>query len=276
MVEPGHPQLSAARQCLLMGVSRSSYYYQSQPGDSEELMLMRLIDEQYTRTPFYGARRMTEHLRRLGHPIDRKRVGRLMRRMGLEPVYPRPKTSAPHPKHPIYPYLLRDVSIDHPNQVWAADITYIPLQKGFLYLVAVMDWYSRRVLSWRLSNTLDAHFCIDALEQALALHGEPEVFNTDQGSQFTSQAFTSILKNNEIPISMDGRGCYFDNIFVERLWRTVKYECVYLKAFDDGYALLTELKLWFPWYNHQRPHQALGYLTPVEAYFGLGRLSKAA
>ena len=218
---------------------------------------------------------MTKHFRRLGHKINRKRVQRLMRLMGIEAVYPKPRTSKPHPDHKIYPYLLRNLTIDHPNQVWAADITYIPLKRGFMYLVAVMDWYSRKVLAWRLSNTLDADFCVSALEEAIRLHGRPEIFNTDQGSQFTSHAFTKTLEDNDIRISMDGRGNFRDNIFIERLWWTVKYQYLYLHAFNDGAELRQGLRDWFRFYNKERFHQSLDDKTPDEVYNGL-QLQQAA
>ena len=228
---------------------------------------MRLIDEQYLKTPFYGSRKMCTFLRNLGYCINRKRVRRLMRQMGLEAIYPRPRTSQPGEGHKVYPYLLKELAIERPNQVWATDITYIPMARGFMYLIAIMDWHSRRVLAWRVSNTMDADFCVDALEEALDRYGAPEIFNSDQGSQFTSDAFTGVLKENSIKISMDGKGCYRDNIFVERLWRSVKYECVYLKAFDSAAQLKQELKSYFQLYNSERPHQGLDYNTPDQMYF---------
>jgi len=218
---------------------------------------------------------MTKHFRRLGHKTNRKRVQRLMRLMGIEAVYPKPRTSKPHPDHKIYPYLLRDLTIDRPNQVWAADITYIPLKRGFMYLVAVMDWYSRKVLAWRLSNTLDANFCVSALEGAIRLYGCPEIFNTDQGSQFTSLAFTKNLEENDIRISMDGRGNFRDNIFIERLWWTVKYQYLCLHAFNDGAELRQGLRDWFRFYNKERFHQSLDDKTPDEVYYDL-QLQQAA
>jgi putative transposase len=269
MLEPGHPDLSLSRQCQLVAVSRSSAYYKPKPFKPEDLALMRLIDEQYLKTPFYGSRSMTKHFRRLSHKINRKRVQRLMRLMGIEAIYPKPKTSKPHPKHKIYPYLLRNLKIDRPNQVWAADITYIPMQRGFMYLVAVMDWYSRKVLGWRLSNTLDADFCVSALEEAIRRYGCPEIFNTDQGSQFTSHAFTNTLKKNDIRISMDGRGNFQDNIFIERLWWTVKYQYLYLHAFNNGAELRRGLGNWFRFYNQERFHQSLNDNTPDEVYYTL-------
>jgi putative transposase len=228
---------------------------------------MRLIDEQYLKEPVWGSRSMTTFLRRKGWKINRKRVQRLMRKMGLEAVYPKPKTSKPHPEHKIYPYLLRDLTIDRPNLVWATDITYVPMHRGFMYLVAIIDWYSRKVLSWRISNTLDADFCVEALEEALRIHGRPEIFNTDQGSQFTSKEFTGKLKDNNIKISMDGRGRYLDNIFIERLWWTVKYHYLYLRTFDNGAELRQGLDNWFAFYNQERFHQSLGDKTPNEVYW---------
>lgn len=267
LVEPQAPDLSLRRQCRLLGISRSSVYYQRKERRAYDLELMRLIDEEHLRTPVYGSRRMTIYLNRLGHPVNRKRVQRLMRQMGLQAVYPRPRTSRPGEGHRIYPYLLRGRVINRPNQVWAADVTYLPMARGFMYLVVIMDWHSRRVLAWRISNTLDTDFCVDALEDALARHGSPEVFNTDQGCQFTSKAFTDVLEAHEVRISMDGKGCYQDNIFVERLWRSVKYECVYLKAFENGAHLREDLKRYFAWYNRDRPHQGLDDETPDEVYF---------
>ncbi len=238
---------------------------------------MRIIDEQYLKTPVYGSRSMRNYLRRLGYnKINRKRVQRLMRLMGLEAIYPKPKTSKPHPEHKIYPYLLRGLKIDHPNQVWAADITYIPLKRGFMYLVVVIDWYSRKVLSWRVSNTLEADFCVEALQDAIRYHGCPEIFNTDQGSQFTSEDFTDELKDHGIKISMDGRGRFQDNIFIERLWWTVKHHYVYLRAFENGLDLRNGLKHWFKYYNQERFHQSLDDLTPDEVYFKEHELPKAA
>lgn len=267
MIDRTHPSLSLVRQCELLGISRSGVYYSPAPENEANLRLMRLIDEQYLRTPFYGSRQMTRHLVRLGHLINRKRVHRLMRLMGLQAVAPGPHTSVPHPAHPVYPYLLRDQVIDRPNQVWSTDITYVPMAKGFMYLVAMMDWATRKVLAWRVSNTLDTDFCIAALREALLNHGRPEIFNSDQGAQFTSLEFTGALKTHGIQISMDGRGRCHDNIFVERLWRTVKYECLYLHAFDDGRHLRAELGRYFIWYNRERPHTALGGQSPDAVYF---------
>ena len=224
MIEPDHGQLSIAAQCRLVSISRSSFYYRPAPESTETLTLMRVIDAAFLDCPWYGRRQMARHLRREGWQVGRQRVRRLMRKMGLVPIYQRPRTSDPHPEHRVYPYLLRDLAITAPDQVWCSDITYLPMRRGFLYLVAVMDWHSRRVLSWRLSNTLEAAFCVEALEEALALHGPPTIFNSDQGSQFTSQDFTAVLEKAGVRISMDGRGRWMDNVFIERLWRSLKYE----------------------------------------------------
>lgn len=231
---------------------------------------MRLIDEQYMETPYYGSRRMAALLNRKGRAVNRKRIQRLMRIMGLEGLFPGKKTTIRAPDHKVYPYLLRGLTIDRPDQVWCSDITYVPLQKGFLYLVAVMDWYSRHVLAWRVSNTLDAAFCIEAAEQALS-KSRPEIFNTDQGSQFTSEAFTSMLTRQHVAISMDGRGRALDNVMIERLWRSVKYEDIYLKHYASGADLINGLTQWFERYTNQRPHQALNYRTPFEVYHGIQR-----
>ena len=269
MIEPEHPRLSIVRQCQLVALSRSSFYYRPVGESAENLALMRLIDEQFLETPWYGSRQMVRHLRRQGHVVGRKRVRRLMATMGLAAVYQRPRTTVPHPEHRIWPYLLRDLSIDRPDQVWCADITYIPMRRGFLYFVAVMDWASRKVLAWRLSNTLDVEFCIEALEEALARHGRPEIFNTDQGSQFTSPRFTGVLTGAGVRVSMDGRGRWMDNVFIERLWRSMKYECVYLHAFETGSEARAGLGRWISYYNADRPHSALGGRTPAEAHAGL-------
>ncbi len=267
MVDREHPSLSLVRQCALLGVSRSSIYYRPRAASPEDLSLMGEIDRQYLETPFFGSRRMKAWLERQGMPVSRKRVQRLMRAMGLRAIYRRPSTSRPAPEQRVYPYLLRNVRITRPNQVWAADITYLPMARGFLYLVAVMDWHSRYVVSWRLSNTLEAGFCAAALEEALT-KGQPEVFNTDQGSQFTSLEFTEVLQDRGVRISMDGKGRYQDNIFVERLWRTVKYEEVYLKAYASVLEAQRGLEDYFRFYNGLRPHQALGYRTPAEVFHG--------
>ena len=265
MVERKHTFLSVVRQCRLLDISRSSVYYRSSEAIQEDLEYMRLMDRQYLATPFYGSRRFSVWLRKQGYCVNRKRVRRLMRIMGLRAIYRRPRTSKPGLGHRIYPYLLGGMEITRPNQVWAADITYIPMARGFLYLVTIMDWYSRYVISWRLSNTLDADFCVEALEEALR-RGQPDIFNTDQGSQFTSEAFTELLKQHGVRISMDGKGRYRDNSFVERLWRTVKYEEVYLKAYQDGRDARNGLGEYFRFYNNLRPHQALGYRTPAEVF----------
>ena len=260
--------LAVSRQCALAGVARSWVYGAStgEAVDALDLLLLGLIDEQYTRRPFYGSRRMVVYLRAQGHAVNRKRVQRLMRILGLAGMAPGPATSKPHPEHKVYPYLLRGVAITRPNQVWSTDITYVRLAHGFAYLVAIIDWYSRRVLAWRLSNTLEAGFCVDCLEDALRVHGRPAVFNTDQGSQFTSAAFTRVLLDAGIAISMDGRGRALDNIFVERLWRTVKYEDVYLKGYASLPELLLGLTEYFAFYNGERPHQSLGDRTPDDVY----------
>jgi len=266
LLEPGHPDFSLRRQCELIGLNRASYYYQPAPESQLNLTLMRLIDEQYLRTPFYGYLKMTEYLRQTEpYPVNAKRVARLMRLMGLQAVGPRPRTSQPHPEHKVYPYLLRGLEITRPNQVWSADITYIPMPRGFMYLVAILDWYSRYVLSWEVSNTLDGDFCRLALEQALQ-RGQPEIFNTDQGAQFTATAFTDRLAQAEIRISMDGKGRAFDNIFIERLWRTVKYEHIYLNEYATGLELVVGLARYFDFYNHERFHQSLDYHTPAQVY----------
>ena len=267
MIESDHPQISVARQCELVGVSRSSFYYVSKGESLENLQFMRLLDEQYTRTPFYGVRRMTAWLRAQGYVVNHKRVTRLLHTMGLETLYAKPRTSQAQPGHRVYPYLLRGVPITRVNQVWSTDITYIRLHAGFLYLVAVMDWFSRYVLSWAVSITMDVGFCLDALEHALGV-AQPEVFNSDQGAQFTSTEFTSRLEGAGIQISMDGRGRALDNVFVERLWRTVKYEEVYLKDYATPREAATGLAQYFGFYNGQRLHQALDYQAPAAVYFG--------
>jgi putative transposase len=269
MIDPAHQNLSISRQCQLLKINRSTFYYKKKPIKAEDLKLMELIDKQYLKTPTWGSRSMRNHLRRLGYKINRKRVQRLMRLMGLEAIYPKHRTSRPCPGHKVYPYLLRNLKIDRPNQVWAADITYIPMSRGFMYLVAVMDWHSRKVLSWRLSNTLDTDFCVEALEDAINQFGSPDIFNTDQGAQFTSRAFTDVLKAHDVKISMDGRGRVQDNIFIERLWWTVKYHYLYLHTFDNGTQLRSGLREWFGHYNQERFHQALDSLTPDEVYYDL-------
>ena len=267
MVDRRHTALSTVRQCALLSISRSSLHYRRKGTCPEDLAVMKAMDQQYLSTPFYGSRRMRVWLGRQGHTVNRKRVQRLMRTMGLRAIYRRPRTSKPGPGHKVYPYLLGHTEITRPNQVWTTDITYIPMAKGFLYLVAIMDWYTRYVLAWRLSNTLDAAFCVEALKEALG-KGKPEVFNTDQGSQFTGESFTGLLEQHGVRISMDGKGRYADNIFIERLWRTVKYEEVYLKAYSGGREAKAGLDAYFHFYNNQRPHQALGYRTPAEVFNG--------
>jgi putative transposase len=268
LVEPNDETISIRRQCELVGLSRASYYRQPAGETPFNLALMRLIDKQYTQTPFYGYRKITVLLaQQLQQEINKKRIARLMTLMGLQAVYPRPKTSTPRREHKKYPYLLRGLAITRPNQVWCADITYIPMHQGFMYLVAIMDWYSRFVLTWQLSNTLDGFFCLDALDLALQF-SQPAIFNTDQGAQFTAYDFTSRLEAAHIRVSMDARGRAFDNIFIERLWRTVKYEDIYLKEYDSVPALETGLTSYFQLYNYQRPHQSLAYRVPADVYFG--------
>lgn len=274
MMDHKHNRLSIARQCALMRISRSSFYYQGKGESPLNLKLMRLMDEQWLKAPFFGSRRMAKCLVRQGYKVSRKRVRRLMRRMGLTAVYPRPRISKPHPDHQVYPYLLKDMTIDRPNQVWAADITYLPMRHGFMYLVAVMDWHSRRGPSWRLSNTLETDFCVAALEDAIRNRGRPDIFNTDQGTQFTSLAFTGLIKKLGIKISMDGKGAWRDNVFIERLWWSLKYECVYINEYEEVNSLRRGLNEWIAFYNSDRPHSSLDYRTPNEAYFG--GLSKAA
>ena len=271
MIERERPELSVRKQCELLRVSRSGLYYEPEPTNPEELALMRRIDELHLTRPCYGSRLLAVTLRNEGRDVNRKHVQRLMRLMGIESMAPKPKTSEPHPEHAIYPYLLRGLAISRPNHVWATDITYIPMKAGFVYLVAIMDWYSRRVLSWRLSNTLDSSFCVDALEEALANFGQPEIFNTDQGAQFTADAFTKVLRDRNIAISMDGKGRCLDNVFVERLWRSVKYEEVYLHAYDSVAEAHAGIGRYLAFYNDVRPHQALGYQTPAAFYRGLTR-----
>jgi putative transposase len=259
--------LSVRRQCELLGLNRSGLYYEPAQESLENLRLMRLLDEQYLRTPFYGSRRMTAWLTRQGEEVNRKRVRKLMGIMGLEAIYPGPRTTARVPDHKVYPYLLRDLTIERCDQVWSTDVTYLPLDQGFMYLAAVIDWHSRFVLSWRLSNTLDGRFCLEALDTALE-GGRPEIFNTDQGVQFTARAFTGRLEEAGIRVSMDGRGRALDNVFVERLWRSLKYEDVYLKSYGNVKELEDGLEGWFAFYNHERLHQSLAYRTPAEVYRG--------
>ena len=272
LLDRDHGKLSIRRQCTLLSVARSGVYRPPRPANDDDLSLMRRIDELFTAWPFLGSRRMTVMLRAEGRGlgldprINRKRVQRLMRRMGIAALGPKPRTTKPAPGHKIFPYLLRGLAIDRPNQVWAADITYVPIGRGFLYLVAVIDWASRAVLAWRLSNTMDVSFCVSALEEALARFGKPDIFNTDQGSQFTSAAFTGTLATSDVRISMDGRGRWMDNVFIERLWRSLKYEDIYLKGYADGREARTGISLWMAFYNGRRPHQALGNRTPMAVW----------
>ena len=266
LIEPAHPFFSIDLQCDLLNLSRSSYYYLPLPVDALTLQLLRLIDEEYTQHPFIGTRRMTNYLNRLGYAVNRKRMQRLYQIAGIEAVYPKPKTSQPSPENRVYPYLLRNVGITHNNQVWSTDITYIRLKTGYLYLVAIIDWFSRYVLDWQLSTSLEADFCIETLKRTL-MKNSCEIFNSDQGSQFTSTDFTRCLLSHEIKISMDGRGRALDNIFVERLWRSVKYECIYLQDFYAVKDVTRALVNYFDYYNHRRPHQSLDYKTPAEIYF---------
>ena len=266
-MERDRAEISVRRQCELLGVNRSSLYYQPSGESEENLKLMRLIDEEYTRHPFFGSRRIVAWLCGQGHQVNRKRVSRLMDVMGIEALYPKPKLSRPGEDHKIYPYLLKEVEVTRVNQVWSTDITYVRMAGGFVYLVAVMDWYSRFVLSWSLSATMEVDFCIEALKRALR-RGRPEIFNSDQGSQFTSEKFTGELETRAIPISMDGRGRCFDNIFIERLWRSLKYEEIYLRDYTLVSEARTGIGNWLRFYNQQRPHQSLGYRTPAELYQG--------
>jgi len=269
-----HP-LSISRQCRLLSLHRSSYYYQAVETHDDEFILMRWIDEIHIKRPFLGVRRITDELHDSGCRVNRKKVGRLMRKMDIQAIYPKPNTSKKHPQNKVYPYLLRNLSIDRPNQVWATDITYIPMEKGFVYLTVIMDWYSRKILSWRLSNTLDTAFCIDALEEALDRYGKPDIFNSDQGVQYTSKDFTDVLKAKDIRISMDGKGAWRDNVFVERLWRSIKYEEVYLNAYESMREAKQRIGIWIDYYNSERKHQTLG-TKPDLMYDDFGGLKKAA
>ena len=266
MIDRTH-ELPVARQCGILQLARSTAYYQPQPISTEDLELMRRIDELHLEMPYAGARMLSRLLKREGKSIGRKRVKTLMQRMGIQALYRKPNTSKPHPEHKVYPDLLRNMEISRPNHVWAADITYIPMKRGFVYLFAVLDWASRRVLAWRLSNTLTTDFCLEAVQEAIERYGKPKIFNTDQGSQFTSQEFTGLLKEHDIRISMDGKGCWRDNVFVERLWRSVKYEEVYLHAYDTVSAAKTGLQRYFTRYNQERPHSSLDGKTPDEFYY---------
>ena len=265
MVSKDH-KLSIRRQCALLTLARSNLYYQRKGESAESLRFMAIIDKQFLETPWYGSRQMARYMKRNNHKCGRHRVRRLMRLMRLVPIYQEPNTSKKHPQHKIWPYLLRNIVINRPNQVWCADITYIPMQRGFLYLVAIMDWHSRKVLAWRLSNSMDTAFCVEALKEALAKHGTPEIFNTDQGSQFTSGDWIDVLTDAKIEISMDGKGRWIDNRMIERLWRSLKYECVYLHAFETGSQAKTGIGKWLAYYNAERPHSTHGILTPDEAY----------
>lgn len=266
MVQPGDEEPSVRQQCALLQVARGGLYYEPVEASAEELALMRRIDMLYLERPYYGSRRMTVALQHEGLEVNRKRVQRLMRLMGLEGMAPGPSTSRPHPEHPVFPYLLRHLPIVRPDQVWATDITYVPLERGWAYLVVIMDWFSRAVLAYRVSNTLGVEFCLEALEQALHHHGPPECFNSDQGAQFTAIEFVAVLLAHEVRISMDGKGRCLDNVFVERLWRSLKYEEVYPRAYANVHEAWAGISRWLHFYNHQRPHQALGYRTPMEVY----------
>ncbi|CCK80225.1 integrase [Desulfobacula toluolica Tol2] len=273
-IQSKHSKISIQRQCELIGLPRSSYYRESRGEQEtpENLELMKLIDIEYTDHPFYGTRQMRNIMRRKGYKINRKRVQRLMRKMGIQSIAPKPNTSKAHPQNKVYPYLLRTFDVTRSNQVWSTDITYIPLSGGFVYLTAVMDWHSRYVLSWELSITMDKEFCISSLEMALRCHGTPYIFNTDQGSQYTSHEFTKVLKYKDIKISMDGKGRCMDNIFIERLWRSVKYEEIYVNEFQSVEQLRKSLKKYFNFYNHERPHQSFNGQTPAEIYYGKNQL----
>ncbi|MCA8888686.1 MAG: IS3 family transposase [Parvularculaceae bacterium] len=275
-IDRDHSQLSVARQCALMKLSRSAFYYRPVGVDAETLALMKAIDQAFMAYPFFGSRRIAAFLRGQGVAASRHRIRRLMRLMGLEAIYKRPRTSQPHPAHPVYPYLLKNMTIDRPNQVWCADITFIPVRGGFLYLVAIMDWATRKVLSWRVSNTMHAEFCVEALKDALARFGKPAIFNTDQGSQFTSADWTLILSDAKVKISMDGRGRFLDNIFIERLWRSLKQEAIYLTEIEDGFHAERIIDNWFDFYNTLRPHTALQNQTPDQAYHLSGMTKLAA
>ena len=267
MVEPANTNLSVGKQCRLLSISRSSFYYRPKGETALNLALMRQIDEQFLETPFFGVRQMTWHLRNEGHQVNEKRIRRLMRLMGLMPIYQKPDTSKAAKGHKTYPYLLRGLRVDRPNQVWCADITYLPMRRGFLYLVTIMDWHTRKVLAWRISNTMEADFCVDALNETIARFGPPEIMNTDQGSQFTSFAWTDRLRRSGVRISMDGKGRFLDNIFVERLWRSLKYECVYLHAWETGSEAKAGVGKWIEFYNRKRPHSALGGKPPAVIYW---------
>lgn len=271
MIDTANDNLSITKQCQFLSLSRSSFYYKRVGETSLNLELMEQIDKQFLQTPYYGSRQMVRHLKRGGYSVGRKRIRRLMGLLGLSAIYQAPKTSIPHPHHKIYPYLLKGLDVNHSNHVWCADITYIPIRRGFLYLVAIMDWYSRKVLTWRLSNTMTTDFCEEALREAISLYGAPQIFNTDQGSQFTSFQFTNVLKDYHIKISMDGKGRWMDNIFIERLWRSLKYECVYLYHFENGKEAKTKISQWINHYNLTRPHSTFDGQTPHEVYITTSR-----
>ena len=266
MITYSHPKLSITKQCELASISRSTFYYSTAEECDYNLNLMHIIDKQHTKHPYYGSRQMTAFLRREGYIISRKKVQRLMKVMGLAVIYRKPNTSKKSPEYKVYPYLLKDINITEPNKVWCSDITYIPMRKGFMYLVAIMDWFSRKVLSWKISNCLETQFCLDAVEEAISLFGTPEIFNTDQGSQFTSHDFTNLLSSAGITISMDGKRRWVDNVMIERFWRTIKYEYIYLNEFKDGNELKQGVQQWIKNYNTQRPHSSLGGQTPHEMY----------
>lgn len=275
MIQRGHPELSISQQCKLVNLSRSAFYYTPVGVDAATLEMMKAIDRVFTKYPFFGSRQIAAYLRRAGTIVGRHRVRRLMAKMGLEAIYKRPRTSQPHPQHPVFPYLLKKMKIDRPNQVWCADITFIPVKRGFLYLVAIMDWATRKVLSWRLSNTMHADFCVEALKDAIARFGPPEIMNTDQGAQFTGAAWITVLADAGVRISMDGRGRYLDNIFIERLWRSLKQEAIYLEEITDGFQARRVIANWMTFYNSERPHSSLERRTPKEAYWQ-GRDQKLA
>lgn len=274
MVKSTHP-LPRTQRCKLLGLSRSTSYYQPKPVSQVDQALMKLIDRIHTAKPFLGSRRVVDALRDQGHHVNRKRVCRLMKRMGIHAIHPGPKTSQPHPQHKVYPYLLRNLRIDRANQVWASDVTYIPMATGFIYLTVIMDWYSRKVLSWRLSNSLEGSFCVEALEEAIFRYGAPEIVNTDQGCQYTSESFTRVLKDHDIDISMDGKGAWRDNVMVERLWRSIKYEEIYLNAYESVKQAKNGIGRWIEFYNRERKHQTLG-MTPDLMYGQPPSLRQAA
>lgn len=265
-IERNHPKVSVRRQCQMLSLGRSNLYYAPKGESAENLGFMELIDKQFLETPWYGSRQMARHMQRHGQKCGRHRVRRLMRLMRLVPIYQTPNTSKKHPQHKIYPYLLRGLTIDRPNQVWCVDISYIPMRRGFLYLVAIMDWFSRKVLSWRLSNSMEADFCVEALKEAVAKYGKPAIMNSDQGSQFTGFEWINALKDADVKISMDGKGRWIDNRMIERLWRSLKYECVYLNAFETGSETRAGIEKWIAYYNAERPHSTHEILTPDEAY----------